>query len=160
LRPKESIYSLFWGALNLESNIGPEAIQTYDSLVDLLAKLKELQQVDPNLIVEDYNGLTISEMIRRCQEMIERSEMYQFVYSVVGRKLFITSLGFTGIGVPTVQKGDLITILFGFRLPFVIRDHGSYQTFVGASRVGGVMDGELVPFYEQGLFKKRSFVIH
>jgi len=100
----ESIYSLFWGAVNLESYIGPEAVQRYERLVDLSAKLK-MQQVDPDLIMEDYNGPTISEMIRRCQEKIEKFEMYQFVYLVVGRKLFITSLGFTpftSIGVPTV----------------------------------------------------------
>jgi hypothetical protein len=65
LRPKESIYSLFWGAVNLESYIGPEVVQRYERLVDLSAKLK-MQQVDPDLIMEDYNGLTISEMIRRC----------------------------------------------------------------------------------------------
>jgi hypothetical protein len=104
LRDKESIYSLFWGAVNLESYIGPEAVQRYERLVDLSAKLK-MQQVDPDLIIEDYNSLTISEIIRRCQEKREKSETYQFVYPVVGRKLFITSLGFTpftGIGVPTV----------------------------------------------------------
>jgi hypothetical protein len=156
LRSKEPVNNLFRGGMPLDL----EDLQEYETNLDSLIDLQKIQQEDPHVILEGYDGLKIYEVVQKHRQALEKSRTYFLLYPVLGRKLFITSLGFTGIGVPTVQKGDLVTILFGFRLPFVIRDHGKYQTFVGGSRVGGVMEGELIPFYEEGLFQRRSFVIH
>ena len=72
-----------------------------------------------------------------------------------GRRFFVTMTEFVGVAVPSTQVGDLVTVLFGLSLPFVARDHNEHQTFVGAAWVNGVMDGELIPFYEQGYSKEK-----
>jgi hypothetical protein len=159
LRSKEPTYSLFrFVTIGDGSEASIEAAREYEESSDLFIDLYELQHQDPNFVFN--NGLTVSEMLLEFRQWHEESWLYSLLHRVLERKLFITSLGFIGIGVPTVQEGDLVTILFGIKTPFVIRDHGGYQTFVGASRVGGVMDGELIPFYEEGLFQKRLFIIH
>lgn len=48
--------------------------------------------------------------------------------------------GFIGIGPPTARPRDVVTFLFGFRLPFIIRDHGEYQTFAGGARAARVIN--------------------
>jgi hypothetical protein len=159
LRSKEPTYTLFRCVkIGDSSEASIEAAREYEKNSDEFIDLYEIQHEHPDLVLDD--GLTLSELLLKGRQWLEESALYSLLSSVLERKLFITSLGFIGIGVPTVQEGDLVTILFGIATPFVIRDYGGYQKFVGASRVGGVMDGELIPFYKEGLFQKRSFIIH
>jgi hypothetical protein len=64
--------------------------------------------------------------------------------SISGRKFFVTSGGFSGLG-PLLQPGDSCCILLGCRMPLVIRPDPStrYFNLVGASYIHGIMYGEL-----------------
>ncbi|KAL5323871.1 hypothetical protein ACEPPN_008413 [Leptodophora sp. 'Broadleaf-Isolate-01'] len=81
------------------------------------------------------------------------------LYSIAGRKLIVTRSGFFGIGVNGIQEGDLVVILFGFDVPMILRRHGEHFTLVGAARVGGIMEGELMEFVDDGTLEERSFII-
>lgn len=76
-----------------------------------------------------------------------------------GRCFFVTTKGFVGIGVPSIRTGDLVAVLFGLSIPFILRDYEEYQTFVGAAWVNGIMDGELIPLFERGVLQKTPFII-
>ncbi|KAK3642788.1 hypothetical protein LTR56_010612 [Elasticomyces elasticus] len=61
------------------------------------------------------------------------------------RRLLVTNTGRCGLGPSIMQSGDVVTIVRGADVPFVLRpaDKGYYQ-FVGAAYVNGIMDGEAV----------------
>ncbi|OCK94660.1 HET-domain-containing protein [Cenococcum geophilum 1.58] len=75
-----------------------------------------------------------------------------------GRSLF-TSFQYIGLGPSTMQKGDIICILFGGRVPFVLRsrsgpvresfDTDDGFTLVGECYVHGLMDGQTMQEVEK-----------
>jgi hypothetical protein len=81
-----------------------------------------------------------------------------------GRTFFTTQCGFVGIGMPTVQNGDEVTIWFGATVPFVTRlstqDPTKYS-LIGAAYVAGIMEGEMVDelYCEDLLDSKRLLVV-
>ena len=67
-----------------------------------------------------------------------------------GRKIFVTQKGFLGLGPAEVEPGDVVCILFGGNLPYVIRRRPQDEyTFLGPSYVHGIMDGEAYDGVEQ-----------
>ena len=47
-----------------------------------------------------------------------------------------------------IQRDDLICVLFGAQIPFVLRPNGEYYTLMGPCYVHGVMDGEAMSMEE------------
>ncbi|KAI1390137.1 heterokaryon incompatibility protein-domain-containing protein [Hypoxylon trugodes] len=66
----------------------------------------------------------------------------------VGRKFFVTTRGFMGIGPASMEPGDLVVVLLGAVVPFVARKTANEQDrtyiLIGECYVHGIMDGELV----------------
>ncbi|KAL8662136.1 MAG: hypothetical protein Q9202_004959 [Teloschistes flavicans] len=61
------------------------------------------------------------------------------------RRLFRTSTNYLfGLGPAAMQQGDLCCVLFGSRVPFVIRRSGSEYKLIGECYIHGVMRGEVV----------------
>jgi hypothetical protein len=60
-----------------------------------------------------------------------------------GRCFFVTEKGHMGLGPPEVQKGDLVAVLLGGSVPFILRgeEQGCF-TLLGESYVYGLMKGE------------------
>lgn len=81
------------------------------------------------------------------------------LHTMIDKRFFVTDSGFFGIGVNDIQKGDRVVLLFGFDTPMVVRQHGSYFTLVGGARVGGVMQGQLMEFVDNGTLVERTFEI-
>lgn len=67
------------------------------------------------------------------------------------RAFFTTQRGYMGFGPPDMRQGDLVAILAGSRMPFVLREapmsegtyDKSYYTVVGYCCLHGVMNGEV-----------------
>ena len=60
------------------------------------------------------------------------------------RLFFITECGSMGMGPPAIQPGDVVVILFGARVPFILRPtkaDGVYR-LIGECYVNGIMHGE------------------
>lgn len=87
------------------------------------------------------------------------------------RTFFTTTSGFCGTCVPDAQEGDVVVILFGSPVPFVLRpapDTESAKTesgrpihyLVGAAYVGGIMNGEMVDeLYCEDLIDSTTFFL-
>lgn len=75
------------------------------------------------------------------------------------RSLFFTERGYMGLG-PTVQADDLVCIFFGGEVPFILRPKQSYYELIGDAYVHGIMEGEIIGKYEDGVYEKTDFGIH
>jgi hypothetical protein len=61
------------------------------------------------------------------------------------RRCFVTENGFMGLGLESVEEGDLVVIFHGARIPFVIRERNDGDfTLVGGGFVDGIMNGEAI----------------
>jgi hypothetical protein len=74
--------------------------------------------------------------------------------SCLGRKVFCMRDGYIGVGDVTLESGDLVCVLFGGNVPFILREvMGKYQ-FIGECYVHGIMWGEAL---EEGKARRQWF---
>jgi len=71
-----------------------------------------------------------------------------FVEICVERCFFVTGAGRVGIGPRCMQTGDVIVVLRGGELPFVLRKKGDGYWLLGEAYVHGIMDGEAVQLHK------------
>lgn len=64
-------------------------------------------------------------------------------YQTIGmnRRFFITADGHMGMGPVAIEEGDIVVILFGGKVPYVLRPMGKTHSFVGECYVNDVMGG-------------------
>ncbi|KAK8118392.1 uncharacterized protein PG998_003018 [Apiospora kogelbergensis] len=67
-----------------------------------------------------------------------------FVRFCTGRRFFVTDKGRIGIGPEPMAEGDRVVVLFGSRVPFVLRDVGLRFKLVGECYVAGLMEGQAI----------------
>ena len=60
------------------------------------------------------------------------------------RRFFIMSSGHIGIGPQTMLPGDVVAVLYGGYVPFVLRPCGEEYELVGECYVHGIMNGEVI----------------
>ncbi|KAI1415543.1 HET-domain-containing protein [Hypoxylon sp. FL1857] len=101
----------------------------------------------------------------------QKNEYMESLESNVGKQSFFTTTsGFVGTCAPGSRRGDVIAILFGSPVPFVLRPQletirtakGEKPThcLVGASYVGGIMNGEMVDeLYCEDLMDSTTYFI-
>ena len=67
-----------------------------------------------------------------------------------GARPILSKHGYVGLGPKEAQPGDIVSLLFGGSVPFVLRpmDEGAYYSLIGEAYIYGVMDGEAM---EKGL---------
>jgi hypothetical protein len=73
------------------------------------------------------------------------------------RRLFVTSKGYLGLGPEALRERDLICILAGGPVPYVLRKVDEHYQFVGESYVYGMMKDEAVQQWREGKLVLRSF---
>lgn len=90
--------------------------------------------------------LDISELPAACHGAIADRLMDNAYYCNRGTSLFATSLGYVGTATPDVRAGDLVCVLYGGTVPYVLRPRAAEGgfTFVGDCYVHGIMHGEAV----------------
>lgn len=77
------------------------------------------------------------------------------------RSFFKSSRGYYGLGPEVAEVGDVICILFGSSVPFVLRPNGTSGQWklVGECYVHGIMNGEGIQMWEQRLVREQNFQI-
>ncbi|KAH3954369.1 hypothetical protein HBI56_046650 [Parastagonospora nodorum] len=80
-----------------------------------------------------------------------------FVQACVDRRFFVTKNGLMGVGPDGMNEGDVIGILFGGRVPYVLRPVDDGFRFVGECYVSGLMNGEAVQTWKDEGSKKHVF---
>lgn len=61
-----------------------------------------------------------------------------------GRRIGVTKRGYVGFTTHDTEKGDLLVILEGFTIAFVLRRKGDHFIIAGDCYIHGIMDDELV----------------
>lgn len=71
-------------------------------------------------------------------------------HGVSGKMLFSTKKRYCGLGPVDMKVGDVVVVLYGGRLPFILRPARNYKyNLVGYAYVSGIMDGEAVSHSEE-----------
>ncbi|KAF2185843.1 hypothetical protein K469DRAFT_518658, partial [Zopfia rhizophila CBS 207.26] len=76
------------------------------------------------------------------------------------RCFFTTEKGFMGVGPSVAREGDLICVLFGGEVPYILRsiENGHYK-MIGQCYTHGIMDGEVIRGAIQGQYRYEDFAI-
>jgi hypothetical protein len=83
-----------------------------------------------------------------------------FVRACTDRRFFVTAEGRMGIGADTMKEGDIVTVLFGGKVPYVLRPSGSRYRFIGECYVPALMGGEIVQRWRAGGRKQAIFELY
>ena len=75
------------------------------------------------------------------------------------RRLFYSKKGYFGLGPAVMQPGDIVCVLFGTQVPFILRRKDSCYQLVGQSYVHGIMHGEAINMLQDGELEKQTFSI-
>ena len=112
------------------------------------------------------------EKIRDVVETDETRAVGSLVQTVVDRKnFFISKEGYIGLGPIGIRVGDMICVLKGGSVPFILRRVGTSLedkterglvdcTLVGEAYVQGLMYGEAIQMEQEGVLKESRFLIH
>ncbi|KAK4926550.1 hypothetical protein LTR49_006484 [Elasticomyces elasticus] len=80
-----------------------------------------------------------------------------------GRRLFLTEYGRLGLGPRVSRPGDAVTVLYGGRMPFVLRQQGAHHLLIGDAylRDDAIMSGSVSKAVRggQGVHHKVTFEI-
>jgi hypothetical protein len=119
-------------------------MQKYDNL---LSQVDETFSSDSQVkIAEIISGLLPDFSTLETLSRVYFNTLIQFFGST---RFCVTERGYVGVLQPTAQVGDIVCILFGGRVPFLVRQtevkNGSYQ-LVGECYIHGIMNGEALKF--------------
>jgi Heterokaryon incompatibility protein (HET) len=94
-----------------------------------------------------YDRLDENQLLARIREPFinddHRQSVETFGNGCGNRRLFTTARGYIGVGPAAMKDGDLVSVLAGGFVPFVLRKR-EYWALVGEAYVPGIMRGEAV----------------
>lgn len=76
-----------------------------------------------------------------------------------GRRLFFTQEGVLGLGPMEMETGDILCVLFGGNVPFILRPEGGHYSFVGECYIEGLMKGQAIERFQRGELIMEEFDI-
>lgn len=85
---------------------------------------------------------------------------FSFASIHIERRLITTTDGRVGLARHDCKQGDLICILFGGRMPFILRPQNGHYIFIGECHIPGLMEGQAIEEHENGKFHVQDFELH
>lgn len=88
---------------------------------------------------------------QEAKTLLQEPDLGIYLRFLPGRRLFLTSRGYLGLGLEDTQPGDVIAVMPGGAVPYVLRmdaqrsqdtEYRVYR-FIGECYVHGIMDGEV-----------------
>jgi hypothetical protein len=147
----------FWNYLLLgyiKSRVGPTRLLDTISGPELLKWTSQLYDLVEEVITTEETGSLQNKMAfitRFLQHSSDDSSAATYTSVMIPicrqRKVFTTSKAYMGIGPAAMQAGDLICVLFGGRVPFIVRpklpeeERGQYE-LIGECYIHGLMEGQ------------------
>jgi hypothetical protein len=134
-----------------QGDLGPETdpkdlMQHTRAMMLYAAKL--LQDIQEESGENSYDGILklLSPPDEYTEEHFKQFESFMLLArtGTHDRRLFRLTNGVVGNGPVLVEKGDVVAVLFGTGVPFVLRPNGNYYQIIGACYVFGYMHGEAV----------------
>lgn len=106
---------------------------------------------------QDYLRNLCSVDLPFCEELCAyRREYGSYEYSNMGRRVcwgrsfFKTEIGYIGLGPRAMKTGDIVCVLFGCRIPMILRPENNYYLLVSEAYVHGIMNGEAIERWKAG----------
>ena len=96
-----------------------------------------------NLVSDWWQWIQTGQVAERVPSAVIKEIMDHMSTITRRRNVFVTEKGYLGLGREDLRKGDLVCILLGGNLPYLLRPKSDtiYQ-FLGECYVHGIMDGE------------------
>jgi hypothetical protein len=127
------------------------------------------QECDTNLeqsaVTEDSSPANIA-CSKSQKEQVVTPSKENMEHVTTHRRLFTTTAGFVGLSPQDAKAGDLVVILFGGHVTYILREsvsnRNSTYTLVGDAFVHGIMYGEFNKLYQrqkQEIVKEEQFLI-
>ncbi|KAF4828663.1 Heterokaryon incompatibility protein 6, OR allele [Colletotrichum tropicale] len=93
-------------------------------------------------------------------QLEDRDADFRLEKYALGRRFFITEKGYMGLAPVGAQTGDIIVVLFGSHVPFILRgrEAGDYEV-VGETYVSGIMKGEVLNDLNEGKCEANRFML-
>jgi len=92
------------------------------------------------------NPSFLTELIPKERQSLcqKRSDKYREALELSARKFFVTQNGYIGLGPGSIRKKDLVCVLLGGRVPFILRrmSTSSSHILLGECYAHGIMKGE------------------
>jgi hypothetical protein len=63
--------------------------------------------------------------------------------AIAGRRLAVTDKSYVGLVPTATQRGDKVSVLYGFAVPFILRRKAGHYILVGDYYIHGLMQGEV-----------------
>jgi hypothetical protein len=77
-----------------------------------------------------------------------------------GRRMVTTEKGYIGNALELTRRGDIVCILFGCKMPVILRPKGRHFIFIGECYIHGLMFGEAMDGLRDGKFFVEEFDLH
>jgi len=68
----------------------------------------------------------------------------------LGRRFYISEKHYMSLASPQAEAGDLIAVLFGSKVPFILRRHGDAFRLISETHVQGIVDSEVMQEVDEG----------
>jgi hypothetical protein len=149
----ESIFGALWSTLFTDQDVQPRSSSSnpWPSISERQLNAGRTQHFTDT--TREYNQFRLSfhEVIEEPDNLLEsrfdhlRLQLSAMAGILAGRRAYITSKGYLGLGPGDLQPGDIIVAFLGAEVPTSIRprDSGMHQ-MVGETYVHGLMDGEVM----------------
>ncbi|KAF3005197.1 hypothetical protein E8E13_010776 [Curvularia kusanoi] len=144
----------FWEDRRLYDTVALEASKNsrYHTLIE------SLDNPDPNTkeVARHFLLSKISEQPARDPRGLEDTSLVKYA---LGRRFFVSKAGHFGLAPPGAQEGDRVAVLLGAKTPFILREvSGNYQ-IVGESYAHGLMNGEAIDQWRQGILQSQRVIL-
>ncbi|KAH8656082.1 heterokaryon incompatibility protein-domain-containing protein [Tricladium varicosporioides] len=115
----------------------PSFFDGYKSNISLFEAFQTIRLASIEKEVDDIFGLS--------GEHREVATRYRGrMYAMRDKRPFMSKRGYVGMGPVTTSPGDMIVVLIGAEVPFVLRPRDGQFFLLGESYCDGIMDGEIV----------------
>jgi len=142
-------FNAFWRTLI--ANHGFEANERGDYKVDVVEAPEEERDIAKIIFrLKDIpNGISKEHYLEPFAARMRSKTLF--------RRMILTKKGYLGLVPAETEKGDLVCILLGGDMPFILRPEGSYYKVVGEAYIHGIMDGEVFDIAQAGLVSLQDF---
>ena len=113
---------------------------------EVMKEMMALKHKADTLDVDDFNDF-MSRMQRMQDRALNLHSYVGILSDLHNRRPFISDQGYVGMAPAHAAPGDIICVIFGAILPFVIREDGlknSRYRLIGEAYVHGICDGEFI----------------
>jgi hypothetical protein len=78
-------------------------------------------------------------------------------YHTLGTKFFVTEDGHVAVGPEHIKKGEIVSIVYGSKVPFILRQCSGHMHMIGECYVPFWMDGRAIELRDAGQLKEELF---